>query len=110
MSFLWTYKRLFIAKRSNYSYSSLCEAIQRGNNSCVDRVLFFSFTIFLSTITVYKKERKRSFPPYFSFLLLVLRLFHLLISFFFFLLTGKVHIYTAKYTHTHTNTKTSVAR
>ena len=71
---------------------------------------FFSFTIFLSTITVYKKERKRSFPPYFSFLLLVLRLFHLLISFFFFLLTGKVHIYTAKHTHTHTNTKTSVAR
>ena len=43
MSFLWTYKRLFIAKRSSYSYSSLCEAIQRGNNSFVDRVLFFFF-------------------------------------------------------------------
>lgn len=112
MPFLWTYKRLFIAKRSSYIYSSLCEAIQRGNNSFVDRVLFFSLTIFLSTITVYKKERKRSSPPYFPLLFFFSASrppsVPSLDLFFFFLLTGKVHIYTAK--RTHTNTKTSVAR
>ena len=68
---------------------------------------FFSFTIFLSTITVYKKERKRSFPSYFSFLLLVLRLFHLLISFFFSFWQGK-YTFTQRNTRTRTQTQRQV--